>query len=405
MRSSGGPGMVRLAARNLLRNPGRTMVVLIAVMVVAGTAFAGGLIGRGVAHAVGRGLERLGADLMVVPEGAAEATHTALVMGLPTAFYMEGAGRLEAIRAVEGVAAASPQIFVETLASSACCTGYLMLVGYDPETDFTVKPWLRQNLNRDLAPDEVVVGSHILGVTGDPLTFYGSTFRLAARLDPTGMGMDETVFLPAPAVWEMAERSRELATEPLEIPEGHVSAILVKLEEGADPGRVAAEIERRVDGVTVITAGQIARSVAGDLSLLMASLVPVLVSQVAVAVLLFVILFFAIARERSREIGLLRAMGATAGQATGALVLEAALLSGLGGLAGVLAGWAVYGLFKEAIMVSYTLPFLYPPAAEQALLAAVVVGLAAAGGALAAAVPARRLARLEPHEAICALSL
>src|SRR5690606_13243602 len=127
----------RLAARNLLRNPGRTMVVLIAVMVVAGTAFAGGLIGRGVAHAVGRGLERLGADLMVVPEGAAEATHTALVMGLPTAFYMEGAGRLEAIRAVEGVAAASPQIFVETLASSACCTGYLMLVGYDPETDFT----------------------------------------------------------------------------------------------------------------------------------------------------------------------------------------------------------------------------------------------------------------------------
>jgi len=160
-----------------------------------------------------------------------------------------------------------------------------------------------------------------------------------------------------------------------------------------------------VDGVTVITAGQIARSVAGDLSLLMASLVPVLVSQVAVAVLLFVILFFAIARERSREIGLLRAMGATAGQAAGALVLEAALLSGLGGLAGVLAGWAVYGLFKEAIMVSYTLPFLYPPAAEQALLAAVVVGLAAAGGALAAAVPARRLARLEPHEAICALSL
>ncbi|WP_273378890.1 ABC transporter permease [Symbiobacterium thermophilum] len=400
MRFSERPGILRLAARNLLRNPGRTLAVLLGVMVVAGSAFAGGLIGRGVSFSVSRGLERLGADLMVVPEGAAEKTHTALVMGLPTAFYMEGAGRLEAIRAVEGVAAASPQIFVETLASSACCTGHLMLVGYDPETDFTVKPWLRQNLKRELAPDEVLVGNHILGVTGDPLLFYGSTFRLAARLDPTGMGMDETVFLPAPAVWEIAERSRELATEPLEIPQGHVSAILVKLEDGADAAQVAAEIERRLDGVTVITAGEIARSVADDLSVLMASLLPVLISLVLVAVLLFVILFFAIARERTREIGLLRAMGATAGQATGALVLEAGLLSALGGLAGVLAGSAVYGLFKEAIMVSYTLPFLYPPGAEQTLLAAAVVAVAAAGGVLAAAVPARRLARLEPHEAI-----
>src|SRR5690554_3914598 len=131
VRFSDRPGILRLAARNLLRNPGRTLLVLLGVMVVAGTAFAGGLIGRGVAHAVGLGLERLGADLMVVPEGAAEKTHTALVMGLPAAFYMEGASRLEAIRAVEGVEAASPQIFVETLASSACCTGHLMLVGYD----------------------------------------------------------------------------------------------------------------------------------------------------------------------------------------------------------------------------------------------------------------------------------
>lgn len=400
MRFNETPGIFRLAARNLLRNPGRTLVVLLAVMVVAGTAFAGGLIGRGVSYAVSRGLERLGADLMVVPEGAAEQTHTALVMGLPAAFYMEGASRLQAIRAMEGVEAASPQIFVETLASSACCTGHLMLVGYDPDTDFTVKPWLRRNLDRELAPDEVLVGNHILGLTGDPLLFYGSTFRLAARLDPTGMGMDETVFLPAPAVWEIAKRSHELATEPLEIPEGHISAILVKVREGVDAAQVAAEIERTLDGVTVITAGEIARSVADDLTLLMASLLPVTVSLLLVALLLFVILFFAIARERMREIGLLRAMGATAGQATGALVLEAGLLSGLGGLAGVLGGSAVYGLFKEAIMVSYTLPFLYPPAGEQGMLAAAVVLVAAAGGALAAAGPARRLARLEPHEAI-----
>jgi len=393
-------GLLGLALRNLLRNPGRTLAVLVGVMVVTGTAFAGGLIGRGVDHAVARGLDRLGADLMVVPAGAAGELHTALVMGLPTAFYMEGERALAEIRSIEGVKAASPQIFVATLASSACCTGHLMLVGYDPSTDFTVTPWLRRELGRELAPDEVLVGNHILGVTGDPLTFYGTTFRLGARLDPTGMGMDETVFLPQEAVWKMAERSHELAEQPLEVPQGHVSAILVALDEGADAAAVATEIGRRVGGVAVITAGDVALSVAEDLALLMSGLVPVTLSVLLIALLLFVVLFFAIARERRREIGLLRAMGATAGQSVRALVLEATLLGGLGGLAGVTGGGAVYGLFKEAIMVSYTLPFLYPPAGEQALLAAAVVVLAAAGGALVAAWPALRLTRLEPHEAI-----
>lgn len=400
MRPSLQLGLVRLAARNLLRNPGRTLAVLIGVMLVAGTAFAGGLISRGVNHAVNRGLERLGADLMVVPRGAVEETHTALVMGQPVAFYMEGQEALEQIAALEGVRAVSPQIYVETLASSACCTGHLMLVGYDPETDFTVKPWLRRALTRELAPDEVLVGNHILGLPGDPLLFYGSTFRLAARLDPTGMGMDETVFLPAPAVWEIAERSHEVAEQPLHIPEGHISAILVALEEPSRAEAVAGQIEERLPEVSVLTAGQIAGGVSDSLSGLMATLTPITLGILLVALLLFLVLFVAIAQERAREIGLLRAMGATANQAIFALVLEAALLGALGGAAGVLGGGAVYALFKEAIMVSYTLPFLFPTAVQQTQLALLVIGSAALGGLLSAAYPAWRLARLEPHHTI-----
>lgn len=400
MRPSLQLGLVRLAARNLLRNPSRTLAVLIGVMLVAGTAFAGGLISRGVNHAVNRGLERLGADLMVVPRGAVEETHTALVMGQPVAFYMEGQEALEQIAALEGVRAVSPQIYVETLASSACCTGHLMLVGYDPETDFTVKPWLRRALTRELAPDEVLVGNHILGLPGDPLLFYGSTFRLAARLDPTGMGMDETVFLPAPAVWEIAERSHEVAEQPLHIPEGHISAILVALEEPSRAEAVAGQIEERLPEVSVLTAGQIAGGVSDSLSGLMATLTPITLGILLVALLLFLVLFVAIAQERAREIGLLRAMGATANQAIFALVLEAALLGALGGAAGVLGGGAVYALFKEAIMVSYTLPFLFPTAVQQTQLALLVIGSAALGGLLSAAYPAWRLARLEPHHTI-----
>lgn len=393
------PGLVRLAALNLLRNPGRTLAVLLGVMLVAGTAFAGGLITLGVDRAVEKGMTRLGADLMVVPQGSVEATHSVLVMGEPAAFYMDGA-IADRVSALDGVTAVAPQIYVETLASSACCTGRLMLVGYDPERDFTVKPWLRYALNRTLEPDEILVGSHVIGLTGDPMIFYGTTLRIAGRLDPTGMGMDETVFLPAPAVWEMARNSVALAEKPLQIPDRHVSALLVDLNDPVLAPEVAREIETAIPGVSVVTAGEIARGVSDDLSGLMGYLLPLVIGVLLVALLLFVILFAAIAHERAREIGLLRAIGATANQAIIALVMEAAFLGALGGLAGVLAGRLVYALFKEAIMVSYTLPFLYPNAVQQLALGMAVAALAALGGALAAAYPAWRLARLDPHYAI-----
>lgn len=392
-------GLLRLAALNLLRNPGRSFAVLLGVLLVAGTAFTGGLISKGVGRAVDTGLARLGADLMVVPEGASASTHTALVMGEPAAFYMDGAVA-DKVAAIPGVTAVSPQIYVETLASSACCTGRLFLVGYDPATDFTVKPWLGRTLGRDLAADEVLVGNHVLGLMGDPLIFYGSTFRLAARLDPTGMGMDETVFLPAPAVWAMAEQSVTKAEQPLQIGPGQVSAVLVRLDDPAEAAGVAAEIAKRLPGVSVVTAGQITQGVATDLNGLMGLLMPITLGVLAVALLLFLLLFGAVAAERSREIGLLRAMGATARQAIAGLLVEAALLGALGGLGGVLAGRVVYGLFRDAIRVSYTLPFLYPSSAQQTALGVGVVALSALVGVMAAAYPALRLARLDPHYAI-----
>lgn len=397
--ASRAPGLGRLALLNLLRNPGRTIAVLLGVLLVAGTAFAGGLITRGVQHAVDKGLDRLGADLMVVPKGSVDATHTALVMGEPVAFYMDGA-IIGQIAATPGVRVASPQIFVETLASSACCTGRLFLVGYDPATDFTVKPWLRQSLQRELEADEVIVGNHILGLMGDTLTFFGTSFRMASRLDPTGFGMDETVFLPTPIVWEMAKNSLTLSEKPLQIPAGHVSAILVGLESPGRSAEVAAAIEAALPGVSVLTAGQIAKGVSDDLGGLMSYLTPITVGVLLVSLVLFIILFAAIAHERSREIGLLRAMGATANQAVAALLMEAAFLGGLGGAAGVAGGMALYAVFKEKIMVSYTLPFLYPSVGEQTYLGLAVILLSALGGAAAAAYPAWRLTRLDPHHTI-----
>ncbi len=96
--------------------------------------------------------------------------------------------------------------------------------------------------------------------------------------------------------------------------------------------------------------------------------------------------------ERSAEIGLSKALGASSGQILSLYLLEATLLSLAGGLLGVLAGLGVARLLKVGLPgLPVETPAVYVVAA---LLISILVGLAS--GAL----PARRAAALDPVEAL-----
>ena len=94
--------------------------------------------------------------------------------------------------------------------------------------------------------------------------------------------------------------------------------------------------------------------------------------------------------ERTAEIGLLKALGATRADVRNLFLAEAALLSGVGGTVGIAVAVALGGLVRLALPA---VPFATPPAyAAAALVTAVTVGL------LAGVAPARRAAALDPVE-------
>lgn len=97
--------------------------------------------------------------------------------------------------------------------------------------------------------------------------------------------------------------------------------------------------------------------------------------------------------QRTREIGILRAVGTTRGQMLRVFLIQGALF-GLGGsLFGGVSGWGMVGLFNN-----FGPKLFYIPMDPWLLVAASV--LATATGIVSAAVPALRAARLDPVEAI-----
>ena len=93
----------------------------------------------GVFQTVNQGLalsrERLGADAILIPKYASADGSDLLFTAIPENIYMDAAV-LEEAKALEGVAAMTPQFYAQTLTLSCCEPGEeVRIIGYDAATD------------------------------------------------------------------------------------------------------------------------------------------------------------------------------------------------------------------------------------------------------------------------------
>jgi len=97
--------------------------------------------------------------------------------------------------------------------------------------------------------------------------------------------------------------------------------------------------------------------------------------------------------QKSREIGILKAMGTSKKSASRIFVLQGLILGSIGALVGVLLGVLLLGGFNLSQSLSFSIVY---KAKEVLLIAMIAVG----AGTLASVIPARRSAALNPMEAI-----
>lgn len=340
----------------------RSALVILFIAVLAAFLLATTLLSRGMEHSLRVGVERLGADIVVVPQGKEKEAQTALLTGKPVREAWMPAANLERIARVEGVDRVSPQLYLTTLYGAECCTSWEMfMVAFDPETDFTITPWLKGKLRQPLGPWDVIGGDYIVipPTTGE-IDLYGSRVNLAANLEPTALGMDKTMFLPIETARALARESSTKALIPLVIPPDQVSAVQVKVKRGYSINEVAKRVTGEVPGTYAFASLELTQLVRQQTGGLFRALFLGVGAVWVLVVLLASSMFFLMVEERRREIGVLRAVGASQGFIFRLFLTESALLGLGGGLLGIsISSLFVYS-FRFWLVRSTGAPLLFP---------------------------------------------
>ncbi|HSJ53695.1 MAG TPA: FtsX-like permease family protein [Anaerolineae bacterium] len=427
----------RLVLRNVLGSLFRSGAILACAALVAGLSLSATLVVREAEGGLRRNLSRMGADIQVIPWGTmAPEFDGAHLIGMMTQRWMPRAF-LERIARVEGVEALTPQLYLSTLTppgspdaggSSASAasdsygagassdadsfgalgrsvtdlskvedSGAVYLVAYDPATDFVLQPWLEHDPLGTLRLGEAVAGVDVLDAENDgKLQAYGYPLKLVRRLQETGSDVDRALFVSFDTAQAILEEVQRQAKPAFELAPESISSAMVKVKLGSDPHEVAVRIMEQVPGVVPLESTGFFQTQRTQMVGLLRTVL-VLAAVTWLMSMLFVGLVSTLAaNERRREMGTLRALGATSGVIMRTLLLEGVTLAVTGGLVGIGLAIVVVGLFGQEIALTTGILIALPSPLFLAGMAAAGLALAVASVTVASWLPARNLSREEP---------
>lgn len=269
----------------------------------------------------------------------------------------------------------------------------VLLSGIQLEQELALKSWWEVKEGRlPEKKDELLLGSKSAmqtGLkTGDKLNLFGQDFLVSGILKESGQAEDRLVFVDLHTLQNLSgEQDFSFAELRFKVSQSGkeaeylIDAYSQTLKKGLPGVRVARIKDETLARQAVIQ--QFAR---------FASLVAIVVF--IIGWLIMAITMMSSVNERSREIGILRAIGYRKSHVMQIIILEAGIISSLGGAAGYLTGFGI----GAAI-----LPFLSDTGSRVAwspMVPLVVLAVSVLVGLTAAIYPAYRATRLDPVEAL-----
>lgn len=385
----------KLPFKNIRAKTGRSVSLLIFSVLLAITTFGGSLIVESLKNGLQNLEHRLGADIIVVPYQARtkESIEDLLLNGNRTTFYMPKT-YLSKLSQTEGIEKISPQIFLSSL-SAGCCSVSLQLIGFEPESDFTVQPWAAESYKGKLQDNEILIGSKVTFSESGTLTFYSNTCKIAGQLKQTGSGLDNAVYMNMNTIKKMVENAAKMPHSPTGKidTENSISTIMIKVANGYSVKDIADYINIHERKIRAITAKSMTSDVSDSLATI-SNIVKILIAIVWIlCIVIMMIVFSMIINERKKEFAVLRAIGVSRKKLSSLVVLESVILSFAGGIIGILLVLLFAISFKTLIQESLALPYLMPGIFKIIVLCIATLFVSAFSGSVSSIVSAVKISK------------
>lgn len=357
--------------RNIRKRPYRSFCLMLAAVIGSYALFVGLALKASLNNGIGRMQERMGADLMIVPESSEIKARNILLTGEPEFFYMD-ASVAKAVADIEGVECATSQFYFTSL-SSDCCSTRVQLIAFDPDTDFVINPWIDERVTSDVAGGSVIIGSEVTPLSNGKVKFYGSEYTVAGKLGETATGLDHSVFMTRDTMHEILNDAKDKGYQFLnpEDDSSWVSTVLIRVTGDADITEVEKEIYKNAEGIKFIETDKLISDVTVKLGSV-ENIINVTLTVLLVFSFLTMILFFSVIfHERKKEFAVLRILGTSSRRICLFSLTEGITIGAAGGIAGLILGILTVFPFNHYIENSLDVPYLMPSA-----LAVILYGLA-----------------------------
>ncbi len=386
-----------LPLRNLVKKPARTAALLLLVIFLCFAVFGGAMVVLSLRNGLSSLEARLGADVIAVPSSAkSKVDLNNLFLQGTTGYYYMDRSYYDKIAGCEGIETLSPQVFLASLRAD-CCSVPVQVIGIDPETDFTVQPWIEESYHRELGEHEIVVGCKVNVSVGETLRIYGTGNKAVAKLAPTGTGLDTAVYCSMDTMALLLQAARDLGHD-LKIggdPAQVVSAVYIKVKDGTSVESVVNDINLHVKKVQAVQTRSMLTGVSDSLSAVAGTVTALIAAVWALMLIILTIAFSMLVRERKREFAALRVMGFSRKQLRGMVLKEAVMIALAGGVCGIALGALVVFPFSALLEQRLGLPYLLPGAGQLTALAGLTLSAALLAAPLSSAWAAGKLSRVD----------
>jgi putative ABC transport system permease protein len=397
--------LIKTAARSILKNRMRTLLTMLGIIIGVGAVIVMVALGQGAQARIVAQINSLGTNLLMIMPGSSGMGGVSRGAGSMNRLTMDDADKLTKDATLLTAVSPVVQVGVQVIGGgknwntsiSGVSTSYLTIRDWqlksgDFFTDRDVKTRakvavLGQTVVDNLFPDQDPIGEQIR-IRNVPFRIIGVLAEKGQ--DSRGMDQDDIIMAPSTTVLYRLSGSQYIrmiiasavSTEQMNAAEEEITTLLRGYHR-LDPSE---DDDFRIRSQTEIT--EMVSSTTRTLTILLGSIagVSLIVGGIGIMNIMLVSV-----TERTREIGLRLAVGARGRDVLTQFMVEAVVLSLLGGLIGILLGAGVVVVMNHLTTLT---PRINP------LFVLIAVGFSGAVGVFFGFYPARKAAALNPIDAL-----